>query len=58
MTLQAKRTHLIPVAALRWSNHVYLMSVLKEELPPYRFAETVRQSEDRTLLNYGFLDGG
>ena len=49
---------LSPVAALRWSNNVYLMSVPKEEMPPYRFAETIRQSEDRTLLNYGFLDGG
>ena len=49
---------LSPVAALHWSNNVYLMSVPKEELPPYRFAETIRQSEDRTLLNYGFLDGG
>ena len=37
---------------------MYLMSVPKEEMPPYRFAETIRQSEDRTLLNYGFLDGG
>ena len=49
---------LSPVAALHWSNNVYLMSVPKEEIPPYRFAETIRQSEDRTLLNYGFLDGG
>ena len=49
---------LSPVAALRWSNNVYLMSVPKEEMPPYRFAETIKQSEDRTLLNYGFLDGG
>ena len=49
---------LSPAAALRWSNNVYLMGVPKEETPPYRFAETIRQSEDRTLLNYGFLDGG
>ena len=49
---------LSPVAALRWSNNTYLMSVPKEEMPPYHFAETIRQSEDRTLLNYGFLDGG
>ena len=47
-----------PVAALHWSNNVYLMDVSKEEMPPYRFAETIRQAEDRTLLNYGFLDGG
>ncbi|MER1994672.1 MAG: hypothetical protein ABS897_11595, partial [Eubacteriales bacterium] len=51
-------TVLSPVAALRWSSNVYLMSVPKEELPPYRFAEKIRQAEDTTLLNYGFLDGG
>lgn len=49
---------LSPVAALCWSSNVYLMSVPKEELPPYRFAEKIRQAEDTTLLNYGFLDGG
>ena len=27
-------------------------------MPQYRFAEIIRQSEDRSLLNYGFLDGG
>lgn len=47
-----------PVAALQWSNNVYLMRVPKEDMPPYRFAETIRQAEDQTLLNYGFLDGG
>ena len=49
---------LSPVAALHWSNNVYLMSVPKEQMPPYRFAGTIRQAEDKTLLNYGFLDGG
>ena len=47
-----------PAAALQWSRNVYLMSVPKETMPPYRFAETIRQAEDQTLLNYGFLDGG
>ena len=47
-----------PVATLHWSNNVYLMGVPKEEMPPYRFAGTIRQAEDQTLLNYGFLDGG
>jgi hypothetical protein len=47
-----------PAAALQWSRNVYLMSVPKEEMPPYRFAGTIRQAEDQTLLNYGFLDGG
>lgn len=49
---------LSPVASLHWSKNVYLMNISKAELPPYRFAETIRQAEDRTLLNYGFLDGG
>ena len=49
---------LSPVAALQWSRNVYLMSVPKDKMPPYRFAETIRQAEDQTLLNYGFLDGG
>ena len=26
--------------------------------PQYRFAEIIRESDDQTLLNYGFLDGG
>ncbi len=49
---------LSPVAALQWSRNVYLMRVPKEEMPPYRFAKTIRQAKDQTLLNYGFLDGG
>ena len=34
------------------------MNVPKEELPQFRFAEIIRHSEDRSLLNHGFLDGG
>ena len=30
----------------------------KEAYPQVQFAEIIRQSEDPTLLNYGFLDGG
>ena len=47
-----------PFAALQASPNTALMRVRKEEMPQYRFAEIIRQSEDRTLLNYGFLDGG
>ena len=47
-----------PLTALRASPNTYLMQIRKEDTPQYRFAETIRQSEDRTLLNYGFLDGG
>ena len=49
---------LSPLAGLRWSSNVYLMSVPREEMPSCRFAGTIRQAEDQTLLNYGFLDGG
>lgn len=49
---------LSPLAAYRWSRNVYLMSISEESTPQYRFARIIRQSEDRSLLNYGFLDGG
>ena len=47
-----------PVAGMNWSKNVYLMSVPREDMPPFRFAAIIRQAEDQTLLNYGFLDGG
>lgn len=40
------------------SPNVYLMGYEKEDLPQYRFARIIAQEEDKTLLNYGFLDGG
>ena len=49
---------LSPAAALKWGGNVYLLGTDQSEMPPYRFAETIRQSEDSSLLNYGFLDGG
>ncbi len=49
---------LCPLAARAWSRNVYLLGTEKNEMPPYRFAEMIRQSDDPTLLNYGFLDGG
>ena len=45
-------------AAYLWSGNVYLLGTDRDEMPQYRFAETIRQSEDSSLLNYGFLDGG
>ena len=47
-----------PLVCLQFSQNTYLMKVQKEDMPPYRFAEIIRESDDRTLLNYGFLDGG
>ena len=49
---------LSPLLALKCSDNVYLMKAEKSEIPPFIFAETIRQSEDRSLLNYGFLDYG
>ena len=47
----------LPAAAHRNGN-TYLLGTDRKDLPQYRFAEIIRQSEDRSLLNYGFLDGG
>ncbi len=47
-----------PAAAYYLSGNTYLMDIPKEDTPQYRFARIIRESEDRSLLNYGFLDGG
>lgn len=46
------------VGSYHYSPNTYLMSVEREEMPQYRFAEIIELSEDTTLLNYSFLDGG
>lgn len=38
--------------------NIYLMKYEKNDLPQYKFAEIINQTENPTLLNYGFLDGG
>ena len=40
------------------SSNTYLMAYEKEDMPQYKFAETINQVEDATVLNFGFLDGG
>lgn len=40
------------------SPNTYLMHFKKDQLPQYRFAEFINKTEDPSLLNYGFLDGG
>lgn len=47
-----------PLVALHESSNTYLMHIRKEDTPQYRFAEIISESDDQTLLNYGFLDGG
>ena len=47
-----------PWICYRQSGNVYLMDIAREDTPQYRFAEIIREAEEPTLLNYGFLDGG
>jgi hypothetical protein len=47
-----------PAVCFMLSGNTYLMKIPKEDTPQYRFAEIIRQEENPTLLNYGFLDGG
>ncbi|MCM1056051.1 MAG: hypothetical protein NC517_00365 [Firmicutes bacterium] len=45
-------------AAYAISPNTYLLAVEQEQMPQFRFAEQICESSDRTILNYGFLDGG
>lgn len=45
-------------AAYRVSPNTYLLSVKREQMPQFRFAERMEAASDQTMLNYGFLDGG
>ena len=47
-----------PLVCRQQSGNVYLMDIPREDTPQFRFAETIREAEDPSLLNYGFLDGG
>lgn len=40
------------------SPNTYLLHYQKEQMPAHRFAARIRQTENATMLNYGFLDGG
>ncbi len=40
------------------TTNAYLMDYEQEDLPQYKFAEIINSSENPTLLNYKFLDGG
>lgn len=46
------------VPAYKYSSNTYLMKYDKEDMPQYRFAKIINETEDATLLNFGFLDGG
>lgn len=38
--------------------NTYMMKYRKEDLPQYKFDAIISSSDNPTLLNYGFLDGG
>lgn len=40
------------------SPNTYMISYAKEELPQYKFNDIISKTEDATVLNYKFLDGG
>ena len=49
---------LSPLAAYHLSPNAWLLGVPEESLPQYRFAARIRETEEQTLINSGFLDGG
>lgn len=40
------------------SNNIYMLQYDREDLPQYKFAKIINQTEDATVLNFEFLDGG
>lgn len=58
MALTAVMVILMGGVAHRYSRNTYCMAYERGELPQYQFAEIIGQTENATLLNYGFLDGG
>lgn len=44
--------------AYKYSRNTYCMAYEKEQLPQYQFAQIIQETENASLLNYGFLDGG
>ena len=47
----------IPAAFFR-SENTYFILTPRSNIPQYKFAQYISQSEDKTLINYRFLDGG
>ena len=47
-----------PYAAYHLSPNTYLLGVPRDAMPQYRFAARIQETEDQTLINSGFLDGG
>ena len=49
---------LMGIYAFQASLNTYLLLTPRDEMPQYQFAQIIHESENPTLLNYGFLDGG
>ena len=47
-----------PILTYTLSSNTYLLRIPRDDTPQYRFAKTIRESDDSSLLNSGFLDGG
>lgn len=48
----------LPLVCFFMTENRERLGMKREDTPQYAFAVIIRQSEDSTLLNYGFLDGG
>ena len=46
------------VFAFVMCGNTYLLRYDKSDMPQYKFAEIISKTDNATLLNYGFLDGG
>ena len=63
-----KRYIIIPLGVVIYSSclifmfessaNTYMLKYSKEDMPQFKFNEVISQTENPTLLNYGFLDGG
>ena len=46
------------ILTYKTSGNVQMLALQKSDYAQYQFAEIISKSQDQTLLNYGFLDGG
>lgn len=58
ITLLATITVLCTIWSFNVSGNTYLMHYDRDDLPQYQFADIINETEDATILNFGFLDGG
>ncbi len=47
-----------PLTHWAFGRNSYMLAIPREETPQYRFARIIRDSDNPSLLNTGFLDGG